>query len=224
MRARGAEFVASAAAPRQFPPEGLPELAVAGRSNVGKSALLNALVERTGLARVARTPGRTRTINFYRVDGAWYLVDLPGYGYAAAPRAIRRGWQPLIEGYLTARGSLRGLLLVLDLEVGPTERDGEMVEWLEAIRLPYLAVATKADRVGRGRRREALRRCAGVLGPLGSGPVAHSARTGEGRREVWRAVGERFGLGPAAGRGSPRLTGAGEPVTFRSEIARRRLR
>jgi GTP-binding protein len=199
MVVRRVEFVVSAGRAEQFPPDGLPELAVAGRSNVGKSALLNALVGRAGLARVGRTPGRTQTINFYRVDERWYLVDLPGYGYVAAPEAVRRGWQPLIEGYLTARRSLRGLLLLLDLEVGPTARDHEMVAWLEAIRLPYLVIVTKADRVARGRRREALARCAEVLGPLGGGIIPHSARTGEGRADVWRAVGGRFGLGPPSG-------------------------
>src|SRR5574341_793916 len=121
-----AGFVVSAAAPAQFPRDGLPEIAFAGRSNVGKSSLLNRLVGQRGLAITSKTPGRTRLINFFRVNGEAYFVDLPGYGYAAAPKGLREAWGGLVEGYLRGRAQLRGVIFLLDIRHEPTQRDLEM--------------------------------------------------------------------------------------------------
>src|SRR5579862_3678440 len=126
-----AEFVASSAEPDQFPAGDLPEIALLGRSNVGKSSLINALVGRKGLAFTSSTPGRTQTINFYRVGGAFYFVDLPGYGYARAPKDRAREWYRLIEHYLSERKSLDLCFLILDVRRGWMEPDLELKRWLE---------------------------------------------------------------------------------------------
>src|SRR5579864_1118836 len=123
------EFVTSSASPDQFPADGLPEVAFIGRSNVGKSSLINALVGRQGLAFTSSTPGRTQTINFYRIDGKWNFVDLPGYGYARVPRAWASDWKRLIESYLLNRESLRLSVLILDARRGWMEKDLELKAW-----------------------------------------------------------------------------------------------
>jgi GTP-binding protein len=123
------------------------EVAFVGRSNVGKSSLLNALAGRTGLARVSRTPGRTRLINVFLAGPDRWIVDLPGYGYAAGPRAESAAWQSMIEGYLLGRPTLRTVFVLVDAETGPTRLDRQMVDWLLHVRLPHRIVATKADRV-----------------------------------------------------------------------------
>ena len=126
-----AEFVISAAAPEQFPPEGTPEVAFLGRSNVGKSTLLNLLVGQSGLARVSQTPGCTQLINFFRVEDRFHLVDLPGYGYARVPRGFSDRWKTLIESYLYNRKSLRLSVLLIDSRRGWMDKDRELRDWLE---------------------------------------------------------------------------------------------
>src|SRR5215471_3664799 len=140
-----AEFVISSARPEQFPADGLPEVAFLGRSNVGKSSLLNALVGRPGLAFTSSTPGRTQTINFYRVDGAYYFVDLPGYGYARVPAQFAGQWKKLIEEYLQNRETLKLSCLILDSRRGWMDKDLDLKRWLEHHGRPYLVVATKTD-------------------------------------------------------------------------------
>jgi len=164
MRAAKAEFVVSAAGAAQFPRDGLPEVAFAGRSNVGKSSLLNRLVGQKGLAITSKTPGRTRLVNFFRIDGRIYFVDLPGYGYAAAPKSLRETWGELVEGYLRARGELRGVVFLLDIRREPTDRDLEMRGLLEEAGLPWIAVLTKVDKVGRSERPKLIHRIAKGLG------------------------------------------------------------
>jgi GTP-binding protein len=188
-----AEFVVSAAAPGQFPRDGLPEIAFAGRSNVGKSSLLNRLVEQKGLAVTSKTPGRTRLINFFRINGEAYFVDLPGYGYAAAPKSLRETWGELVEGYLRARRELRGVVFLLDVRREPSDRDLEMRGLLEEARLPWIAVLTKVDKIGRGERPKLIHRIAAALAlPDPRLAVQFSAPTGEGARELWAAIAERL--------------------------------
>lgn len=142
----GSRFLASFTNVHQIGPSRV-EVAFVGRSNVGKSSLLNALTHRKQLARVSNTPGRTRLINVFGAsDDAW-LVDLPGYGYAKAPKEDRVAWRRMIEGYLTRRPTLRMVFVIVDAEVGPTPLDVEMVEWLESKSLPFHVVANKADKV-----------------------------------------------------------------------------
>ena len=145
-------FVTSAAVADQLPDTGLPEVAVVGRSNVGKSSLINALSNHKGLAKVSKTPGRTQLINYFawgqdasRPEGA--VVDLPGYGFANAPAKVRAAWQPMIEGYLLDRDELAMIMVLVDGEVGPTKLDVQMLDWLRSYGRPHTVVATKHDKV-----------------------------------------------------------------------------
>ncbi len=139
------------------------EVALVGRSNVGKSTLLNALTGRKALARVSRTPGRTRTINVFLTGGDRWIVDLPGYGYASGPARERERWRGLLEAYITSRDTLRAVCVLVDAEVGPTALDIQMIEWLQWIGRPYRVVATKTDRVKAGRQQARRREVASIL-------------------------------------------------------------
>jgi GTP-binding protein len=184
-----AELVTSASAPAGFPAEGAPEVALLGRSNVGKSSLLNRLVARRSLARTSKTPGRTRLVNFFRVlrpEGELRLVDLPGYGFARVSQAERRAWQALVEGYLAERPSLRLALLLHDVRRDPGADEGDLLPWLAARGIPVLGVLTKVDRLS-ARERAARLRFFREQG-LGLPWIATSARTGAGRAELWAAI------------------------------------
>ena len=179
-----AEFVASANVPEQFPADGLPEIAFLGRSNVGKSSLINALIGQKGLAFTSSTPGRTQTINFYRVDGRFNFVDLPGYGYARVPRAITDDWKKLIERYLTERTQLELAFLILDARRGWMEKDLELRNWLEFHGMQYLVIVTKMDKLNQADQRRGLEQIART----GPEPLPFSAVTGRGVREIWQAI------------------------------------
>ena len=182
-----AKFVTSAAKPTDFPPPRLPELAVVGRSNVGKSSLINALVDQDGLARTSRTPGRTRLLNWFEVDGRFHLVDLPGYGYAAVDRDMRAGWQPLIEEYLSKRDALAGVLLLIDVRRGPEAEELDFVPWLEGKKVPVVVALTKADKLPKNKRMLEIAKARKTLA-LKRDPIAVSAQTGDGIDTVWRAL------------------------------------
>jgi len=187
MKVTSAEFAGSATGPSGFPGDRRPEIAFAGRSNVGKSSLLNRLLGRRGLARVSRTPGRTQTINFYRVNDAFYFVDLPGYGYAKVSERIRRAWRPMVEGYLRGRELLRAVVVIVDARHPPTPLDQEMGAWLQAARIPQLVVMTKADKITRGAWRRSREIAAAALGIRNPNEVLlFSAVTGEGEEELWQ--------------------------------------
>jgi GTP-binding protein len=187
-------FLGAAAAPGEGPPCGPPEIAIAGRSNAGKSSVINRLVGRRGLARTSSTPGRTRQINFFVVNERFRLVDLPGYGYAVGPAAERLAWQPLVESYLRERPALRGLAVVLDVRRDLEPDDAQLFEYLAAHDLPAVVVATKLDKLGHAAARARLARLSESL--RGRAAIAtqartmdligFSARTGEGRDALWR--------------------------------------
>jgi GTP-binding protein len=174
----------SANSPDRFPADGLPEIAFLGRSNVGKSSLLNALVGRKGLAFTSSTPGRTQTINFYRVDGKFHLVDLPGYGYARVPRDRTREWKDLIERYLLESQTLRLCCMILDARRGWMEPDLELKRWLEHHGKPYQVIATKIDKLKPSELERGLR----TFRQEGAEPLPFSAVTGRGVRELWQAI------------------------------------
>ncbi len=192
MKILKAEFIRSCAGPEQFPTGPLPEIAVVGRSNVGKSSLINSLLQRKGLAKVSRTPGKTRAINLFTVitdDPAlprFVLADLPGYGYAKVSKAERAHWAPLIESYLGRREYVCTVVMLIESRVvGP--RDPETIQWLRAIGYDPVVVATKSDKLKSSERTSALRDLEGALGLNGS-VTAYSSVTGEGRERLWSAL------------------------------------
>ena len=191
MKIHSAEFVASVGMLNQIPADALPEIAFAGRSNVGKSSLLNRLFNRKSLAKISSTPGKTRTLNYYRVNGAFYLVDLPGYGYARRAHEERQQWAGLVNGFLHDRASLRGIVHLVDARHDPSEGDLEMVRWLLHAQKPFLVAATKADKLSGNRLKSQLDRTAGILLELGDlDLLPFSAKTGRGREAVWSWIQE----------------------------------
>jgi GTP-binding protein len=199
-----AEFVLSATAPGDFPTDGLPEVALVGRSNVGKSSLLNQLAGIKRLAAVSRTPGRTQLINFFRVEERFYLVDLPGYGYARVPAAVRRRWQSLVSSYLFGRRELKLALLIVDSRRDPMANDQEVFELLIRSGMSYALVATKSDKLSRAAMaRQRARLNESFAAPGGVPFITFSAVTGEGRKELWNVI-EKHARGPKRQHRTPR--------------------
>jgi GTP-binding protein len=188
MRVRSARFVKSAKQPDDFPHDNRPEVAFCGRSNVGKSSLLNALTNTKGLARTSSTPGRTQTINFFLIDERLYFVDLPGYGYAKAPKQERDNWGLMIERYLRDRGTLKLALLLVDSRIPPTDSDKLMKQWLDHYEIPNAVVFTKADKLSRSQLNQALRKGADTLQTKET--IAFSAVTGSGKETVLNRIRE----------------------------------
>jgi len=189
MKVVSAEFVLSAKEPAHYPPALLPEIAFAGRSNVGKSSLINTLVRRKGLARTSNTPGRTQEINFFAVNDRFAFIDLPGYGYAKVPEKIRAHWGPMIETYLSRRETLRLVVLILDVRRDPSDEDRQLIGWLRHYRLPFLIVLTKIDKVSRNQLTERKRGIEVALElPPGLSLLPFSAKTGEGKELLWREI------------------------------------
>jgi len=178
------EFVVSAGKPEMFPGDRLPEIAFLGRSNVGKSSLINALTGQKGLAFTSNTPGRTQTINFYRVDAKFYFVDLPGYGYARVPPGHQLEWKKLIDAYLQGRETLELSCLILDARRGWMEKDLDLKRWLEHHGRSYLVVATKTDKLNQSELERGMR----AIRQEGVDPLPFSASTGRGVREIWQAI------------------------------------
>lgn len=190
MRIHSAEFVVGAVGDKGSPTDGLPEVAFAGRSNVGKSSLINRLVQRRNLAFTSSTPGRTQQLNYYRVDDRLYLVDLPGYGYVRGGVDLRRNLGRLVETYLASREALRAVVLLIDARHGPTELDLHMVDTLKSGGRPFLLVLTKADKLSRGKLDRQISRLEeeGHLADLPYLPF--SSETGLGRGDLLQWVGE----------------------------------
>lgn len=196
MSVKKAEFMIGAASLAQLPKGGLPEVALAGRSNVGKSSLLNRLMGRRSLARTSKTPGKTRELNLYRIDEKLIIVDLPGYGFAKVPKAVKQAWGDLVESYVEEREVLRGIVHLVDLRHPPTPDDVQMQEWIRHHGVPTLIAATKADKIAKSKRAHAVRTIQQMLTPPPQTPVVpFSAVTGEGAREVWGWVRTVSGLG-----------------------------
>jgi GTP-binding protein len=177
-----ARFITSATRPDGFPRDQRPEIAFCGRSNIGKSSLLNTLTNSHGLARTSSSPGRTQTINFFLIDDRMYFVDLPGYGYAKVPKALKATWGAMIEGYLREREQLKLALMLVDSRMPPTESDTVMKQWLDYHRIPNAVVLTKADKISRNQLSQALRTGAQTLNTKEIVPF--SAVTGSGKDEL----------------------------------------
>jgi len=190
MRVTSATFVKSATSPEHYPRDGRPEIAFMGRSNVGKSSLINSLLGVRGLARTSSTPGRTQLINFFLINNAFHFVDLPGYGYARVPRDVQKLWGPMVEKYLATRPGLVLSIVITDSRHEPTELDLQMKEWLEARGKPFIIVATKADKLSSNQLRASLNRASAVLGS--NELVAYSAVTRSGAARLWKEITRRI--------------------------------
>lgn len=181
-----ARFLTSAAKPQDFPPEAGPEVAFAGRSNVGKSSAINALAGRKRLAFFSKTPGRTQTINFYDLGDRARLADLPGYGYASAPKALRASWDALIGGYLTGRGSIRAVVVLMDARRPLTANDRQFLEWLRPVQASRLVLLSKSDKLTRAERTETLASTRAALDAtaMSSEVMLFSSKSDEGVEEA----------------------------------------
>src|SRR5512147_1975668 len=193
MKILSAEFVVSAPGPKQLPRDGRPQIAFAGRSNVGKSSIINSLLHRKGLVKTSQTPGKTQLINFFIINGSFYFVDLPGYGYAQVPRAVTDAWAPMIEGYLKGSPSLSAVVVLLDIRRTPDERDIRLLEWLRQFGIPAVYALTKADKLNRQeaeKARKAIRAGLDISEPL----LLTSAKNGRGMKELWGEIGKRISI------------------------------
>ncbi len=193
MIVKSAEFITSAIQPPQYPPADLPEIAFAGRSNVGKSSLINKLVNRRRLVKTSSTPGRTQLINFFAINQAFRFVDLPGYGYAKVPAGVRRQWGPMIETYLTQRRCLKGLILIVDIRRTPGVEEEDLLHWLDHHGIACRIVATKADKLSRNKQIRPARQIAAQLALADDALVLFSAKSGLGLAAVWNHIEEMLG-------------------------------
>ena len=186
MKIKSADFVKSAFAESHWTTDGRPEISFLGRSNVGKSSLLNSLLQRKGLARTSNTPGRTQSINFFLINERFYFVDLPGYGYARVSKGMRQEWGKMAEEYLSARRELVLSIQLIDSRHSPTGLDKDLNEWLVFNEKPHIVVATKADKLSSNKLRKSLDEIEKQL--PGSRIISYSSETGKGKDELWREI------------------------------------
>jgi GTP-binding protein len=207
MQIRAAEFEALAVGPGSWPAEGPPEIAFAGRSNVGKSSLINALCQRKRLARTSSTPGRTRALVFFRVEPAGgepvRFVDLPGYGYAKTSKEERASWRPLVEAFLLGRPTLRLVIVLVDARRGVEDEERDLVEWLAQAGLPLQVVHTKCDAIPRNRRHARADAVRKTL-DLSAAPIDFSVPERRGADALWRAIDAALGVPPDASVDAPK--------------------
>ena len=192
-----ADLRITAGLPSQFPRDPMPQIAFSGRSNVGKSSLVNCLLGRTSLARVSSTPGKTITVNFYEIDRKLFFVDLPGYGYANRSKESQRVWQDLTDGYFTRnpnRDLLKLVVQLIDARIGATRDDLTMIDWIRASGVPFLIVATKTDKLNKTERDEAQRSIRELADRYGApAPVFFSSKSKEGKDELLSKIGAALG-------------------------------
>jgi len=188
MIVHSADFVTSAPALKSCPPADWPEIAFAGRSNVGKSSLINCLLNRKGLVRTSSTPGRTQLLNFFAINQALYFVDLPGYGFARAPRSVREQWQPMVHGYLHGRSTLKAVVWLLDVRRDPSSEDLQFLDWLEGSEIPTIPVVTKVDKISRNQLQRRMAKIAGSTGLSADLFTPFSVLNRQGYDEVWELI------------------------------------
>ena len=193
MKIISAEFMISAVSDRQYPSGNLPEIAFVGRSNVGKSSLINSLVNRKKLVKTSATPGKTQMINFFDINHELVFADLPGYGFAKVPKSVQKKWQNLVEQYLTTRKNLRLVVLIIDIRRKPTDLDLHMQEWLEQYEVDYVLVATKADKLSQAEQNGQLNKIRkAFLKESNQGLIAYSSKNQRGRKELWKLLQKRI--------------------------------
>jgi GTP-binding protein len=188
MHVKSAEFVKSAVKPDQYPRPEFPEVAFAGRSNVGKSSLINQLVNRRSLVKTSSMPGRTQLINFFLVNGSLSLVDLPGYGYARVPEAVKKTWGPMVEAYIANRPCLKAVVLLIDIRRTPKSEEFSLMDWLQHNQIPTILVLTKADKLSKTEQGKQLKLTAEILGVSAEDLVLFSAKSGLGKADVWELI------------------------------------
>ena len=191
---RSAKFICSAVTPGHYPPDDLPEVAFAGRSNVGKSSLINKILNRKKLVRTSKTPGRTQLLNFFEINELWRFVDLPGYGYAKVPAEVQKRWRPMVESYLTTRVNLRGMVWLLDIRREVSKEDLTLWDWLQAKQITVIIVITKADKLSKNKRNKQAASIAKSLGRKPQELIQFSATSGEGTDEIWQALRQLLGV------------------------------
>jgi GTP-binding protein len=185
---KSAEFVKSAVNPSHYPVEALPEIAFSGRSNVGKSSLINCLVNRKRLVKTSSTPGRTQLLNFFNINEKMVFVDLPGYGYAKISLEIRKTWGPMIEKYLVSRSTLKGVVLILDIRRDPGEDEHNLIGWFQHQRIPVIPVMTKADKLSKNKQNARISAIRTALPMVSGDLICFSAKTGQGKDKVWDEI------------------------------------
>ena len=183
------EFLKSAFRETDYPPPDKPEIAFAGRSNVGKSSLINVIVRRKKVARTSSRPGRTQAINFFSVDNRLYLVDLPGYGYARVPLKVKKSWGDMVETYLRKRSNIKAVVVILDIRRDPSNGDMNLLNWLKQYGINSILVLTKADKLSRNQSTSRAKLIGSQLAEISTDrPTTFSSKTGEGRVEIWEKI------------------------------------
>ena len=185
---KSADFVKSAVKPSHYPPAIFPEIAFSGRSNVGKSSLINTLVNRKRLVKTSSTPGRTQLINFFKINNALIFVDLPGFGYAKVPKSIKKTWGPMVETYLSTRKTLKGVVLILDIRRVPGAQDLEFIEWLRYYAIPSILILTKADKLSKSKQMNQHIANTKILGVDRNDLILFSAKSRMGKDATWAAI------------------------------------
>lgn len=189
MKVTSAEFIISAVKPEQYSTDGLPEIALAGRSNVGKSSFVNRLINRKNLARTSSKPGKTQTLNYYKINEMFYFVDVPGYGYAKVSKSERDAWGRMVEKYLTSHDALSLVLIIVDLRHAPSADDCQMVDYLLHYKIPFAVIATKADKIPKGKREKHMKVVKETLDlPKYIQTLMFSAEEGLGKEAAWRLI------------------------------------
>ena len=188
MLIKSSEFITSAVKPFQYPLSDLPEIAFAGRSNVGKSSLINRLLNRKCLVKTSSTPGRTQLINFFAINNKFHFVDLPGYGYAKVPAHVRKTWGPMIETYLLSRETLKGIVLIMDLRRTPKLEELNFIDWLNQLKIPCVKVLTKADKLSKTKQSKQHSKIADTISVDKNDLILFSAKSDMGKNAVWNAL------------------------------------
>ncbi|CDQ18197.1 GTP-binding protein [Halobacillus karajensis] len=195
MKVNSADIVISAASKKQYPKEPMPEIALAGRSNVGKSSFINKMIQRKNLARTSSKPGKTQTLNFYIINERFHFVDVPGYGYAKVSKKERAKWGEMMEEYFAEREQLKATALIIDIRHKPTEDDQLMYDYLKHFDLPVMVIATKLDKIKKGQRKKQLKMIQDVLEMEEEDAlIPFSSETGEGKDLAWRTMLSHLGL------------------------------
>lgn len=193
MKVHNVEMVISAVKPEQYPEDGLPEFALAGRSNVGKSSFINRMIGRKALARISSKPGKTQTLNFYKIEEQLFFVDVPGYGYAKVSKTEREAWGKMIERYITARKVLRAVVLIIDLRHPPTNDDCMMYDFLKYYNIPAIIIATKADKIPKGKWDKHKKVVKETLDMDPTDPlIVFSSESGMGMEQAWNEIEKRM--------------------------------